>query len=297
MPTARANGLDLAYETFGDPDDPPLLLVMGLGATLLSWDEDFCLGLVDRGFFVIRFDNRDVGLSTKVEVPADLDVLQTLLAMLGGSEAAGAPYLLTDMAADAVGLLDALDIEAAHVVGASMGGMIAQSMAIEHRARLLSLTSIMSTTGDLDVGQPDPEIVLPLIEPSPPDRAGYIDHAVAQSKLIHSPDHFDEVRVREKAGEVFDRNYYPAGVGHQLLAIYASGSRSDALRDLDINALVIHGNVDRLVNVSGGERTAECLTGSELLILDGMGHDLPPFYWSTVIEAITNLAVRSAANA
>jgi pimeloyl-ACP methyl ester carboxylesterase len=228
-------------------------------------------------------------------VPADLDAIELFMQMLGGDDEVTVPYLLSDMANDAIGLLDALEIESAHVVGASMGGMIAQTMAIEHRARLLSLTSIMSTTGDGDVGQPHPEVVPTLLEAGPTDRDGYIDHYVEQSKLIGSPDHFDEDRLRAKAGEVYDWCFYPAGVGHQLLAIYASGTRADGLRDLDINALVVHGDVDRLVDPSGGERTAECLTGSELLMLEGMGHDLPPYYWSTVIEAITNLAVRSAA--
>jgi pimeloyl-ACP methyl ester carboxylesterase len=261
---------------------------------MLSWDEDFCLGLVDRGFFVIRFDNRDVGKSTKIDVPGDLNVLETMMKLIGGEEA-DAPYLLSDMADDAAGLLDALGIDAAHVVGASMGGMIAQTLAIEHRSRLLSLTSIMSTTGDLDVGQPHPEIVPMLIEPAARDRDANIEQSVKGSRLISSPDHFDEERARVKAGKAYDYCFYPAGVGHQMLAIYASGSRSDALRGLDINALVIHGTADPLVDPSGGERTAECLTGSELIMLEGMGHDLPPYFWSTVIEAITNLAARSAA--
>jgi pimeloyl-ACP methyl ester carboxylesterase len=295
MPTTTANGIEIEYQTFGDASDPPLLLVMGLGATLLSWDDDFCEGLVDRGFFVIRFDNRDVGHSTKIDATGDLDVAGSLMKMIGG-QAVEAPYLLSDMAGDAVGLLDALGIETAHVVGASMGGMIAQTMAIDHRHRLLSLTSIMSSTGDLDVGQPDPEVVPMLITPTPSDREGYIESSVAGSKLIGSPDHFDEERAREKAGAVYDYSFYPAGMGHQLLAIYASGSRSDGLRGLDINALVIHGDADRLVNMTGGERTAECLSGSELVILEGMGHDSPPFYWPPIIEAITNLAARSTAS-
>lgn len=294
MPRAAANGIEIEYETFGDPEDPPLLLVMGLGAQMGSWDSDFCQGFVDRGFHVIRYDNRDVGLSTKVDT--DVDAMALILAAFGGA-AVPAPYYLVDMAADAAALLDALDIGAAHVVGASMGGMIAQTLAIEHPERVLSLTSIMSTTGDPDVGQPDPEVVGLLLEPSPTERDAFIEHSVKGSRAIGSPEHFEEDRARAKAALAFDRCFYPVGMAHQLLAIVASGSRSDDLRTLDINTLVIHGDVDPLVNLTGGQRTAEVIPGAELMVLEGMGHDLPSVFWPTVIENITALAARSSVDA
>ncbi len=292
MARAAVNGIEIEYETFGDPADPTLLLVNGLGGQLISWDVPFCEGLVDRGFHVVRYDNRDVGLSTRFE--PDLHVMESIMALLGG-EPVELPYLLTDMAADGVGLLDVLGVDRAHVLGVSMGGMIAQTMAIEHRARLLSLTSVMSTTGDPDVGQPDPEVLPLLLAPAAKDREGYVQAQLRQWRMIGSPDHFDEVRVRERAEAAYDRSYWPRGVGHQMLAILESGSRADALRALDVNTLVIHGDADRLVHVSGGERTAECIHGSELLVLEGMGHDLPPHYWTRIIEAVTALAARSAA--
>jgi pimeloyl-ACP methyl ester carboxylesterase len=292
---APANGIEIEYETFGEDSDPPLLLVMGLGAQLVAWDTELCEGLVDRGFYVIRYDNRDVGLSTKIEV-GDVDAMTELMkAMSGGSPSA--PYSLADMADDAVGLLDHLGIDRAHVVGASMGGMIAQAIVIAHPERVLSLTSIMSTTGDPDVGQPNPEVLPLLLETAPTEREAYIANAVRTGKLLGSPEHFDEALAASKAGASFDRCFYPAGMGHQLLAIVSSPSRSDALRRADVNALVVHGDIDPLVNVSGGERTAEVIPGAELLILEGMGHDLPSYYWPQVIEAITALASRSAAPA
>lgn len=282
--------IEIEYETFGDRDDPPLLLVMGLGAQMVSWDEELCEGLVDRGFFVIRFDNRDVGLSTKID--ADVNVVETAMAAFAG-EKVEAPYLLSNMAADAVSVLDDLDILKAHIVGASMGGMIAQTIAIEHPERVRSLTSIMSTTGDPDVGQPNPEILPLLLQAPPPDREGAVANAVAVSTTIGSPDHLDVDRLRAGAERAYDRSFYPRGVGQQLVAILASGSRSDRLRKLETNTLVIHGDIDPLVNVSGGERTAEVIPGAELLILEGMGHDLPAHFWSPIIEAITALAARS----
>jgi pimeloyl-ACP methyl ester carboxylesterase len=294
MPRAKhpADGIEIEieYETFGDPEDPPLLLVMGLGSQMVSWDEEFCEGLVDRGFFVIRFDNRDVGLSTKID--SDVNVLETAMAAFAG-EKVEAPYLLTDMAQDAVSVLDDLDILKAHIVGVSMGGMIAQTIAIEHPERVRSLTSIMSTTGDPDVGQPNPEVLPLLLQAPPPDREGAVANSVAVSKAIGSPDHLDEDRLRARAERAYDRNFNPRGTGHQLVAILASGSRSDALRKIRTNTLVIHGDIDPLVNVSGGERTAEVIDGAELLILEGMGHDLPVNFWSSIIEAITALAARS----
>jgi pimeloyl-ACP methyl ester carboxylesterase len=291
-----SNGIEIEYETFGNAEDPPLLLVMGLGAQLLSWDVEFCESMVDRGFFVIRYDNRDVGLSTKIAVDPPVDMMAEMTKAFGG-DTSDAPYLLKDMAADGMGVLDALGIDRAHIVGASMGGMIVQTMAIEYPERVLSLTSIMSTTGDPDVGQPHPEVLPLLLERAPDERDAFIAHQVEASRTISSPEHFDEVRAAEMAGAAFDRCYYPAGVGHQVLAVLASGSRSDALRELEVNTLVIHGDVDPLVTVSGGERTAEVIPGAELMILEGMGHDLPAFYRAVVVEAITALAARSAAAA
>lgn len=290
--THSANGveIEIEYETFGAPEDPPLLLVMGLGSQMISWDEEFCEGLVDRGFFVIRFDNRDVGLSTKID--AEVNVVESAMAAFAG-EQIEAPYLLTDMAGDAISVLDALAIDKAHIVGVSMGGMISQTIAIEHPERVRSLTSIISTTGDPDVGQPDPEVLPLLLAPPPPDREGAVANSVAVSKAIGSPDHLDEERLRERAERAYDRCFNPRGTGQQLVAILASGSRTDALRKVEANTLVIHGDIDPLVNVTGGERTAEAIEGAELLILEGMGHDLPVNYWSAVIEAITALAARS----
>ncbi len=293
---ALSNGIEIEFETFGDAGDPPLLLVMGLGAQLVSWDIELCESLVDRGFYVIRFDNRDVGLSTKVPVDENLDVMAEMMKALAG-EAPAAPYRLADMAADAVGLLDHLGIDRAHLVGASMGGMIVQQVAVDHPERLLSLTSIMSTTGDPDVGQPKPEVLAVLLDPAPAERDAYIAHSVEGSRTIGSPEHFDEDRAAVKAGQSFDRCYYPRGTANQLMAILASGSRTEGLRKLDVKTLVIHGDVDPLVTVSGGERTAEVIPGAELMILEGMGHDVPVFYWPQIIEAITGLAARSTAAA
>lgn len=292
MPIAPSNGIELWYETFGDADDPALLLVMGLGGQAIGWDAELCEAFVDRGFFVIRFDNRDVGLSTRIDVRVDFAA--TLASLFSGQDV-DVPYKLTDMAADAVGLLDHLGIDAAHVAGVSMGGMIAQTMAIEHPDRVLTLTSIMSTTGDLDIGQPTPEAAQVLLGPPPSDRASAIESGVAAARVINSPEYFDEPRVRERAAAAFDRNFHPYGVGRQLVAVAASSSRSDALRALDVPALVIHGEVDPLITVGGGRRTAEVIPGAELIIIEGMGHDLPPQLWPQIIEPVTRLAARVAA--
>jgi pimeloyl-ACP methyl ester carboxylesterase len=280
--TARscsANGIELCFETFGDAEDPALLLVMGLGAQMISWDEDFCAALVDRGFHVIRFDNRDVGLSTKVEPQPGAD---------------GPPYTLSDMAADAIGLLDHLGIDAAHVVGASMGGMIAQTIAIEHPSRVLTLTSIMSTTGEPEVGQATPEAAARLIAPPATTRDEAIQRAIDSAKVTGGPDFFDEDRLRRKAAAAYDRSFHPVGAVRQVMAIMASGSRAEGLAALAMPTLVIHGDVDTLVTPSGGHRTAELVPGAELLVIEGMGHELPPPVWPQVVEAITANALRAA---
>jgi pimeloyl-ACP methyl ester carboxylesterase len=293
MPIAPANGIELHYDTFGDEGDPALLLIMGLGAQSIAWDEDFCLALADRGFRVIRFDNRDVGLSSKID-GVELAATGAAMAAALAGEAVEAPYLLSDMAADAVGLLDHLGIDRAHVVGASMGGMIAQTLAIEHPGRVCTLTSIMSTTGSLEVGRPDPEAMAVLVTPRPKDRESAIAQGVEATRVIGSPEHFDEDRARQRAATAYDRCFYPEGFVRQLLAIMASGDRTEKLRRLDVPTLVIHGSVDPLVTPSGGQATADAIPGAELLVLDGMGHDLPPFFWTPIVEAITKLAARNA---
>jgi pimeloyl-ACP methyl ester carboxylesterase len=285
MPHAPSNGLEIWYETIGDPDDVPLLLVMGLGAQATSWDIDLCHTLADRGFYVIRFDNRDVGLSTKIET-SQIDFAAEFVKAFAG-EAVEAPYVLADMAADAAGVLDHLSIDEAHVVGASMGGMIAQQFALDHPQRVLTLTSIMSMTGDPDVGAPHPDALAVLIRPPAADRASYLDGYVETSRIIGSPDYFDEALAREKGAEAYDRCFYPAGTGRQLLGIMASGSRSDRLRTLDIPTLVIHGAVDPLVDVTGGRRTAEVIPNAEYVEIEDMAHDLPRQLWPVFVEAIT----------
>lgn len=288
---APVNGIEIGYETHGDAGGEPLLLVMGLGAQLIVWPLELCDALVDRGFYVIRYDNRDTGLSTKCNDVGGEFMAAFLAASLG--EPVEVSYRLTDMAADGMGLLDHLGIESAHIVGASMGGMIAQTMAIEHPARVRSLTSIMSTTGEPDVGQPKPEAMALLLQPPPLTREAAIEQSVASRRALGSPEHFDEAVARQLAASTYDRCWYPAGTARQLLAILASGSRAEGLAELRVPTLVIHGDSDPLVTPSGGQRTAELIPGAELLMLEGMGHDLPPAVLGPIVEAITSLAART----
>jgi pimeloyl-ACP methyl ester carboxylesterase len=290
---APANGIEIGYETHGDPGDEPLLLVMGLGAQLIAWPLELCEALVDRGFFVVRYDNRDTGASTLFADAGGNFMTAFATALQGG--AIGAPYTLSDMAADGMALLDHLGIDSAHVVGASMGGMIAQTMAIEHPHRVRSLTSIMSMTGELDYGQPTGEALEILVRPAGTTRDEAIEASVAASKVIASPAHWDEDVARQRAALAYDRCFNPAGVARHLLAILASGSRAEGLAALTVPTVVIHGDVDPLVTPSGGERTAELVPGAELLMIEGMGHDLPPAVIGPVVEAITSLASRTHA--
>ena len=288
---APANGIEIAYQTFGERSDPPLLLVMGLGSQLIHWPEEFCELLASRGFYVVRFDNRDVGHSTKID-----DAPVPDLAAVAAGDLSGAPYTLDDMTEDSVGLLDHLEIDAAHVAGASMGGMIAQTMAIRHPDRVLSVCSIMSTTGDPTVGQAQPEAVAVLLTPVPPDRDSYVEFHIKAFKTIGSPGFpFDEEFLRWRAEATYDRSYYPDGFKRQLLAIIASGDRTKALAQVSVPTVVIHGTDDPLITVSGGEATARAIPGAELVLIGGMGHDLPSGAWQQIIDAIVGNAERAKA--
>ena len=287
MARVQVGSVELEYETFGDSSNPPLLLVMGLGAQMISWDEGFCEGLVERGFFVVRFDNRDVGLSTKT-VGDPPDLMSVIMTRLAGGQPEVA-YLLADMATDAFGVLDALGIERAHIVGASMGGMIVQSMAIAHPERVLSLTSIMSTTGDLAVGQADPAFLGEIMANQTLDPAQAVEAGIAGGRLIAGP-LYDEVAGRASVERAVARCFNPAGTAFQGAAIFASPDRTPALRELDVPTLVVHGRVDRLVPLSGGEATAAAIPGARLLVLDEMAHDLPKPLWPQVFDAISAVA-------
>ena len=279
MPRAKSNGLELEYDTFGKAEDPPILLIMGLGAQMTMWDESFCTQLAGEGFHVIRYDNRDVGLSTRTE-GADPDVMAAM-----GGDASSATYRVDDMADDGAGLLDALGIPAAHIVGASMGGMIAQAFAIRHPEKTLSLCSIMSTTGDRTVGQPNPEAIGALLAPPATTRDEAIATSLASGRIL-SPFHFDEQKTADRAGKAFDRAFYPKGMARQLVAITSSPDRTEALGDVTAPTLVIHGAADPLVTVSGGEATAKAVPGADLLILEEMGHDLPEPLVPQIVAAI-----------
>jgi pimeloyl-ACP methyl ester carboxylesterase len=286
---ARVNGVEIAYERLGDPSGQPLLLVMGLGMQLIHWDLELCQMLVDRGFHVIRFDNRDVGHSTKIDAP----VPDARRAMIGLR--VDAPYRLTDMAGDAVGVLDHLGIEAAHVVGASMGGMIAQTIAIEHPERVLSLTSIMSTTGERKVGRPKLRVWGVLVRRAPRDEQGFIEHFVRVFRMIGSRGFpFDEERIRAEAAATYERDHSAAGTGRQLAAILASGDRTERLRSVRVPTTVIHGRDDPLVPFRGGRATAEAIPDAQLIAIPGMGHDLPREIWPQVVDAIAETASRAA---
>jgi pimeloyl-ACP methyl ester carboxylesterase len=289
--TASVNGVEIAYEAFGDPADPTMLLIMGLGVQMLGWDEELCRMLAGRGSRVVRFDNRDVGHSTKVEGGPRPDVMAAV-----AGDVSSASYTLDDMADDCVGLLDELGVEAAHLVGASQGGMIGQTVAIRHPRRVLSLTSIMSTTGDPAVGQPHPEAIPALLTRPPADRDGFVEFVVGAWKVIGSPGFdVDEGALRARAGASYDRGIFPDGTGRQLVAILASGDRTEALRSLDVPTRVIHGTDDVLIDVSGGRATAAAVPGARLELIEGMGHDLPRPLWPRLVDLIVENAERAAA--
>lgn len=292
MPEIDTGAVTLHYDTHGDPGDETVLLIHGLGAQMTLWDLGFIAAIVDHGYHVVRFDNRDVGLSTKTE-DAPPDLLPLVMATLAGQAPTVDHYTLSDMAADAVAVLDGLGIARAHVVGASMGGMISQTVAIDHPGRVASLTSIMSTTGDIAVGQPEGDTLMRLLAPAPTERAAAIERTVDIARHIAGP-HFDEARARELAAFHYDRCFHPIGVVHQMVAIAASGDRTEALRSLEVPTVVIHGTVDPLITVSGGEATAAAIPGAELVTFDDMGHDLPEVHWPAIAAAIAGVARRGA---
>jgi pimeloyl-ACP methyl ester carboxylesterase len=278
-------GVTLCYETFGDPRDPPVLLVMGLATQMIAWNEDFCEQLAERGFYVIRFDNRDIGRSTHFDFRPPT-VKQMLTRRFGPEQ-----YTLSDMAEDAAVLLRELGVAPAHVVGASMGGMIAQTLAAEHPDVVRSLVSIMSTSGNRWSGQPALAVYRYLLRPPPRDRDGYIERSAAVFGLVGSTGFDrDEHYVRERAARSFDRGYDRRAGGRQLGAILASGDRTKALKRIEAPTLVIHGTVDKMVRPSGGRATARAIPGAHLMMIEGMGHDLPRGAWPQIIDAIAERA-------
>src|SRR3954471_8328085 len=290
---ARVGELEICYETFGDPGDPPMLLIMGLGTQMVAWPDDFCAELASRGFFVIRHDNRDIGRSTHLDGAKRPTTFQLLK-----RDPDGAAYTLADMAGDSVGVLDCLGIDRAHIVGASMGGMIAQTVAIRHPERTLSLVSIMSNTGSFWTGQPALSLYAVLLKPSPRDREAYIQHGIDLfTKLGGSGYEPDIEDLREIATLSYDRGHDPQGSQRQLAAIVADRDRTPQLRRLTIPATVIHGADDKLVRPSGGRTTAKAIPGAELLEIKGMGHGLPRGAWDRIIGAIADTAARGEAAA
>lgn len=273
MPRAKANGIELEYDTFGDPSGAPLLLIAGLGMQMVGWDEEFCELLAGRGFHVIRFDNRDAGLSTWPD----------------------ATYTLEDMARDAVGLLDALGVQQAHVVGASMGGFIAQVVALDHPERVLTLTSMISGPNGEDQVQPTPEAMALLFSPRPPTREEQVLLGLRSKKALLGPDDpFDETYERTRIERAIDRAYNPPGFLRQFQAIAAAPGRLERLRSLRVPALVVHGDADILVPVENGRNVAAVIPGARLVEIEGMGHDVPRRVWERVADEIAALARQSA---
>jgi pimeloyl-ACP methyl ester carboxylesterase len=288
---ARVGRLKLCYETFGSPHATALLLVMGLASQMLLWDDEFCEHLAAEGFHVIRFDNRDVGRSS---ILRDAPVPKRWQLIV--RDPRGAAYSLDDMADDAVGLLDHLEIGAAHVVGVSMGGMLAQLTALRHPGRVLSLVSIMSSTGNRKVGRANPRVAKRLLRKVPRDREGYIEDHIENYRIIGSKGFdFEEEHKRERAGRLFDRGIHPAGSARQMAAVVTAADRTPLLRQLRIPTTVIHGDADPLVDISGGRATAAAIPDAKLVVIPGMGHDMPRQLWPQIIGAIVDNAARAAA--
>ena len=293
MANVQANGIRLEYDTFGVRDDRPLLLVMGLGAQMIAWQDEFCEQLAGAGHFVVRFDNRDVGLSEKIEDAGVPDMATMVTALLSGAPVE-APYTLDDMAADALGLLEALEIERANICGASLGGMIVQAMAINAPERVTSMTSIMSSTGNPDVPPGTPEAMAALMSPPGKTRDEHIERTVRVGSVIGSRVYpADAAEARDRAARAYDRSFYPLGVARQMAAAAAHGNRKPALASLSMPALVIHGKDDPLVPLEGGLDTHEAIPGAELLVVEGMAHDLPRPLWDEIVGGITRLTARA----
>ena len=283
-------GITIEYETFGNPADPALLLISGFSAQLTSWHENLCKLFAAQNFHVVRFDNRDCGLSTKLDGVV-VNTTAVITAALMEEPIPEVPYTLTHMAADAMGVLDGLGIAKAHVMGASMGGMIAQTVAIVHPHRVLSLTSVMSQPGEPEVGQPTPEAMESFFTAPPTSREEYLDSS-ASWLVWHSKKYRDAQRTRAQAAVDFDRSFYPEGGPRQLAAIYASGRRSEGLAKLTMPTLVLHGLDDTLIAPDGGERTAQIIPGAKLVMLEDMGHDLPEPLWPRYVSEFLELTAR-----
>ena len=274
MATAMNANCEIFYESFGDPADPTLMLVNGLGSQCINYHEDWCEMFAARGLRVLRFDNRDVGLSSKFDdTPTDAN---------------GTAYNLSDMAADAIAVLDTLKIEQAHVMGLSMGGMIVQVLAIEHPDRLLSMTSVMSRTGEPGYGEPTPEAFALLTAPPATDRESFIAHSVAGLRVWGSPEFADEARWRRDAERAFERSFHPSGTARQFRAIGGSEPRADRLRDVMTPTLVMHGDRDTLIDITGGLRTAELIPDARFETIEGMGHDYPPQLWNRWVDLVSS---------
>jgi pimeloyl-ACP methyl ester carboxylesterase len=293
MAQATANGIQIEYETFGDRASPALLLIAGNGAQLNFWNAGFCELLSKEGFFVIRFDNRDAGLSTKFGKAGIPDMMAMIKDAMAGKPVDSA-YSLDDMADDAVGLLQALGIRKAHICGASMGGMIAQVVTYRHPEHVLSLTSIMSNTGNPDMPQGKPEAIAAVVAPPPEEREAYIEHNLNVWRKIWSPGFpFEEKRAREFIEQSYDRSYYPQGMARQNAAVMACGDRRPSLASIKVPTLVIHGSGDPLIPVESGKETAQAIPGANLLIIEGMGHDMPKGAWPEIASAIARHALQT----
>ena len=291
MPRAQVNEIIIEYDTFGRNDADPLLLVMGLGAQLVFWEEEFCESLANKGFYVIRFDNRDCGLSTKFD-KADVPSLKTLMSNDHSNEAVALPYTMDDLADDSIGLLDALGIQSAHLVGASMGGMIVQTVGWRHRERVRSITSIMSTTGDPSLPPPSPEALSVLFPPPVSGKDEYVENALKSWEVVRGSGYVQDIdRIRKRSERSWDRCYAPEGVERQMAAILGQGSRKAKLSELSVPFLVIHGTDDPLLSQECGQDTADTVSGAEIILIDGMGHDMPRETWPIIINGIANLAL------
>ncbi len=288
MTNTNINKIQIEYETFGKPSSPALLLIAGLGCQMIHWQDEFCIQLADKGYYVIRFDNRDTGLSSKID-GLTLDEIGNRIGALFMGEKASVPYGIDDMAADAIGVLDTLRVDKAHICGFSMGGFIAQTLCINYPSRSLSLTSIYSHCGNRNEFLPNQEILEVMLTPAPEDRKGYVDHMTHFFRLTYGTGHpFDETFHKELAGKAYDRCFYPEGTARQYLAIMTQKDRVEDLGKLKTPSLVVHGDDDHLLPLIAGKATSDAIPNSKLKVIKGMGHVIPNLeaYWSDILKAV-----------